>query len=430
MAWPGRWHGRPAGGPSGTSSPPSSLIRQTLCDSPSRLQPTERGLLSPPEGCRWTIDAGRGNAADQGGTVARVFISHASADCALADEVLAWLVGDGHEAFLDQDLHAGLAIGEQWQERLYERLRWADAVVPIITEASLASTWCAAEVGIASAQGSRMLPLRTASRLVHPLLSSSVQYADLEDREAARGRLRAALARLDAAGGHGWGDERSPYPGLRPFDPDLHRVFFGREREVRELAGLLRAPGHHVDPGLLVVLGPSGCGKSSLVRAGLLPAMAAEPGWWSLPPVLPGSDPVGALARELAGSGRLVGRDWTVAEVRRRLERADGLAEVVDDLLLAAPHGWERRRLLVVIDQMEELLTLAAPDQRAQVAGLLRPALAGAVDVVATLRPEFLAQMLGSPEMAGLSVRPYALRPLQRQTLPVVIEKPAQLAGI
>ena len=40
---------------------------------------------------------------------------------------------------------------------------------------------------------------------------------------------------------------------------------------------------------MLLVVGPSGCGKSSLVRAGLLPAMADEPGWWTLPAITPGT---------------------------------------------------------------------------------------------------------------------------------------------
>jgi hypothetical protein len=87
---------------------------------------------------------------------------------------LSWLAADGHEGFLDADLHAGIAVGEQWQSRLYERLRWADAVVCLITEGYLASTWCAAEVGVAVASGSRLLPLRARWRsapTVSPWLS-------------------------------------------------------------------------------------------------------------------------------------------------------------------------------------------------------------------------------------------------------------------
>jgi hypothetical protein len=43
--------------------------------------------------------------------VARVFVSHASGDAALADEMHRWLVVDGHEVFLDQDLHDGVVVG-------------------------------------------------------------------------------------------------------------------------------------------------------------------------------------------------------------------------------------------------------------------------------------------------------------------------------
>jgi hypothetical protein len=76
--------------------------------------------------------------------VARVFVSHAGEDLALAGEVHRWLVEDGHEAFLDQDLRDGLVVGEEWEQRLHERLRWADAVVCLLTSAYLASVWCTA----------------------------------------------------------------------------------------------------------------------------------------------------------------------------------------------------------------------------------------------------------------------------------------------
>ncbi len=225
--------------------------------------------------------------------MARVFLSHASEDRGLAAEVHGWLTGQGHEVFLDQDLRAGLAMGELWEQRLFERLRWADAVLCLVTSAYVASPWCAAEVGIASARGSRLLPVRAEPGVSHPLLTSR-QYVDhAADPDAARARLGEALARLDAAGGRGWVDGRSPFPGLQAFQADLHRVFVGRHQEVEELGEVVRSPAERAGGGLLVVVGPSGSGKSSLVRAGLLPVMAEEPGWWTLPAFVPGADPVG-----------------------------------------------------------------------------------------------------------------------------------------
>ena len=115
-------------------------------------------------------------------------------------------------------------------------------------------------------------------------------------------------------------------------------------------------------------------------------------------------------------------RDW--------LDR-DGLAAVADELLLAAP-GPRRTRLLLVIDQLEEVLTQTPAGERARFAQLLAPAVRGPVQVVATLRPEFWDPLLLCPELAGLELgrRPFAVRPLAREALPAVIEEPARLAGI
>ena len=174
--------------------------------------------------------------------MARVFVSHASKDAALAAEVHRWLVDDGHEAFFDQDLSDGILTGDQWQQRLHERLRWADATVCVLTAAYLASVWCTAELAIAQARGSRLLPVRAEPAVCHPLLDG-VQYADMAKGAAgARAELAEALLRVDAAGGSGWPDDRSPFPGLRALDTDEHSVFFGRSREVDQLAELLRSP--------------------------------------------------------------------------------------------------------------------------------------------------------------------------------------------
>src|SRR3712207_1231688 len=254
--------------------------------------------------------------------MARVFVSHASKDATLAAQVHRWLVDDGHEAFFDQDLSDGILTGDQWQQRLHERLRWADATVCVLTTAYLESVWCTAELAIAQARGSRLLPIRAEPEVCHPLLDS-VQYADMAKGAAgARAELAEALLRADAAGGAGWPDDRSPFPGLRPLDTDEHSVFFGRSREVDQLAELLRSPAEQAERAVLLVVGPSGCGKSSLVRAGLLPVMAADEDWWTLPAILPGTHPVAALGRELAATAHQLGLGWTATGVRRRL--ADG----------------------------------------------------------------------------------------------------------
>jgi hypothetical protein len=86
-----------------------------------------------------------------GVSVARVFISYATPDRYVADEVSSWLRAAGHEPFLDGDLRDGIGVGEDWEQRLYGELRRADAVVAVVTSLFVVSNWCSAEVGIAGA---------------------------------------------------------------------------------------------------------------------------------------------------------------------------------------------------------------------------------------------------------------------------------------
>ena len=84
----------------------------------------------------------------------------------------------------------------------------------------------------------------------------------------------------------------NPFPGLRPFETNEYRLFFGREGQSDELIRRLQRSR------FLAVVGTSGSGKSSLVRAGLLPAllggMMAEAGSrWHVCIMRPGNDPFG-----------------------------------------------------------------------------------------------------------------------------------------
>src|SRR4051794_37657647 len=145
----------------------------------------------------------------------RVFLSYASEDRGVAGELHKWLCGDGHEVFLDRDLQDGIAVGERWQDRLYERLRWADAVVCLVSAAYVRSMWCGAEVAIAHSRGARLLPLSIEAGVSHPLLATGqYQYADYAaDPVAARAAVAGVLRRLEAGGGSGWPDGWNPFPG-------------------------------------------------------------------------------------------------------------------------------------------------------------------------------------------------------------------------
>ncbi len=192
-----------------------------------------------------------------------------------------------------------------------------------------------------------------------------------------------------------WNNAQPPYPGLEAFTEDDAAVFFGRDREAAELVGRL----HPAVPGraqrFVTVVGPSGSGKSSLVRAGLLPALARRRGRWAVAvPFSPGANPVGTFQRRLA--------------------------QLPDE-----------RPALLVIDQLEELLTLSGREERDAFLTAVRDALRrdSRLWMVATLRSDFLTGFLESG-FAELVRNPAVVGALARDALYEVIEKPAEQAGL
>ena len=359
----------------------------------------------------------------------RVFLSHATADVRSTDMVYRWLVDGRHEIFLDRHKHRGVAPGDDWEKRLHERLRWADAVVCVLTSAYLRSTWCTAEVTLARSRGAMVVPIIAESGVRHPLLTDLQAINATRNQQDASERLNGRLLALYSSP-LGVPDDLDPFPGLLPFDADRQRLFFGRQADVQRLADALRSPAERSGAALFVLVGPSGCGKSSLVRAGLLPAVARESDQFSLAPIMPGRDPVGAVCIELAEAGtrQLSQPGWGLDEVRRRVATR-GLNHVVNELLLAVP-GPRRSRMILVVDQLEELLTQSAAAARAEFAKVIGPALTGPLQVITTLRPEFLAPLLASPELAELPKHIHTLEPMSPAALRSVIEKPADVAGI
>lgn len=192
-----------------------------------------------------------------------------------------------------------------------------------------------------------------------------------------------------------WDSEQPPYPGLEAFTEQDAAVFFGRDREIAELVERLHPAVPARAHRFVTVVGPSGSGKSSLVRAGLLPALARRRGRWATGPVLqPGTDPVAGLVRGLAA-----------------LDAA--------------------RPALLVVDQLEELLTLSGPDERAAFLAAVRDALAAdpRLWIVATLRSDFLTELLDSG-FADLIRQPSVIGVLGRDQLREVIARPAEQAGL
>jgi len=94
----------------------------------------------------------------------------------------------------------------------------------------------------------------------------------------------------------------APYRGLACFRREDADWFFGRSELTALAVGRARECQAAGLP--LVVVGPSGAGKSSLLRAGLIPALARRDD--PVPLAVPGTDPLGTLAGLIDGTHRIV----------------------------------------------------------------------------------------------------------------------------
>uniref|UniRef100_UPI004056D460 nSTAND1 domain-containing NTPase n=1 Tax=Candidatus Electrothrix sp. TaxID=2170559 RepID=UPI004056D460 len=236
-------------------------------------------------------------------------------------------------------------------------------------------------------------------------------------------------------------EKNNPYKGLSPYEKGDSELFFGRTDLVKKLKRrVAKLP-------FTVVLGASGTGKSSLVKAGLLPALehgankekqsaeendASQPSSWFIlervtekdgkkkkEVMRPGANPLATLRSLLINDLPGV-----------RPERKGG----------ATPAGmigqWRKKnpglKLLLVIDQFEELITLCREEQaRKDFIRELRQALdehSKVLRIVLTLRSDFEAQISQNylKECWRQNYR-FVVPPMTQDELREVIEEPASL---
>lgn len=195
----------------------------------------------------------------------------------------------------------------------------------------------------------------------------------------------------------------NPFRGLLAFSERHSQHFFGRSAEVDAFVERLR------DRAALVVVGTSGAGKSSFLFAGVIPRLR-ESGPYHVVVVRPQAHPLRALAEAVvegvsqvkSSSGEdtvvdvpapRVAPPWSADELEGRLAAHPELLAVV----LADMANKAGERVLLVVDQLEEICTMGASDDeaRAFVAAL---GAAGAqasepVRVVMTVRDDFLSRI-------------------------------------
>jgi serine/threonine protein kinase len=183
-----------------------------------------------------------------------------------------------------------------------------------------------------------------------------------------------------------------PFRGLEAFDARHRDVYFGRATDVASALELLRARG------LVALVGPSGSGKSSLARAGVLPAvldgaLGVWPPQWVSVAMSPDAYPRASLGHALAAVlGPVLGGKPLPDDPD---ELAAHLARIVETTSVG---------IVILVDALEELVTLTAADDRAYLA-LFLAALSSrpmpGLRCVVTARRDLLGPLLGEP---GLGV--------------------------
>ena len=218
-----------------------------------------------------------------------------------------------------------------------------------------------------------------------------------------------------------------PYRGLAAFAKEHRNVYFGREEAVADLSQrVARQP-------VTVVTAPSGAGKSSVVAAGLTPSLEDQS--WHVVSLRPEREPFRSLATALLPSFEPHLNNVTSLDARDDLARhlrQGRLGEIC--ATIAQNTGSDR--MLLVVDQFEELFTLTPEPDRTPFADALlaaadrddraRPILR----LVLVVRADFLGQLV---EHSGLGrlVEKYTivLQRMDAAQLRRAIEEPAEVGG-
>lgn len=219
-----------------------------------------------------------------------------------------------------------------------------------------------------------------------------------------------------------------PFRGLLHFDEEHARDFFGREEEVSSCIERFR------EEPFLAVVGPSGGGKSSFVRAGLIPRFREQ--GRCLPLILrPGATPMRNLAARLVSAfdgGPISGTKIDVSPIDKMEERLRTSPNAIA-AVLAEIAALEHARVLLCVDQLEEVFTHDTADEEAvRFVETIAAAADDAHDpvrVIATVREDFLGKLPPSKTVRRAFSHVVVIRNMSRENLREVITRPLANRG-
>jgi WD40 repeat protein len=228
--------------------------------------------------------------------------------------------------------------------------------------------------------------------------------------------------------------DKCPYKGLFAFDKEDVSFFFGRKKIIRTLVNAVQK-----QP-LVAVVGNSGIGKSSVIRAGLIPELESSEAW-KIAILRPTNNPFFRLAKALLELFEpkmdALGREINAKKYANDFKNGDLiLKDILESQLQEIS---TKQRILIVVDQFEELYTLCSEDER----NIFLDQLLGAIEIenenpkldvvlVITLRADFYTYAISHPALGkALQVwKTETLLKMNPDELKEAIEEPAQIAKL
>jgi hypothetical protein len=366
-----------------------------------------------------------------------LFLSYNSADHRIVEEVAHRLANAGLKGlFFDR---WNLLIGTRWRPMLESALASSKAVAIFVGPGEMGS-WQQREVDVALDLQSRIPDLPVIPVLLpgcEPPLGFIGQLTWVDLRNQALDLGIAIL--LKAAWGEALGPELqgrfdsvrasiSPYRGLLHFREEDAPFFFGRISTVDRLVNAVQRQS------FVAIVGASGSGKSSVVRAGLVPRLRSDRRTaWETIILVPTDQPLKALSRALVPMLEpMMSEVDCLAEAAKLSDHLRAgticLYDIVERILENQP-GTDR--LLIVVDQFEELYTLTTDEEtRRRFLDELLAASSRAsskANVTLTLRVDFVGRALAYRSLSDrLQDAQINLGPMNREELECAVREPAK----
>ena len=216
----------------------------------------------------------------------------------------------------------------------------------------------------------------------------------------------------------------TPFKGLQFFDEADEKLFFGREQITAQLAEDVSRSR------FLAVIGASGSGKSSIIRAGLVPSLkhASRAGTpWDIHVITPTTHPLEALATTMTHNADSIIATATLMDDLARDSRSL-------HLFIRKTASHQAGRLLLIIDQFEELFTLCRneSERRAFVDNLLNvvDAQGGTTTVIVALRADFYSHLAQYDALRDqVAKHQEYIGPMNATELRQALEEPAKRGG-